>query len=108
MKKTSIEFHGIAVAETSPVATTATTTKNTTSTSATATGVPKAFLTFKGPDPYIITGIVMVEIALAILFDEDSMARKMGGGVLTPATLASETLLTRLDQAGVKIESRII
>lgn len=57
---------------------------------------------------YELTAIMMVEIALAILHDKDSVAKKMGGGVLTPATVASPHLIQRLDRAGIKIETRLL
>ena len=46
----------------------------------------------RGPDPYVQTAIYMVTAALAILYDPDSLARKIGGGILTPATLATPRL----------------
>ncbi|TGZ85431.1 hypothetical protein EX30DRAFT_314478 [Ascodesmis nigricans] len=67
----------------------------------------KAFVNFKGPDPYEVTAILMVEVALAILHDKNSLARKLGGGVLTPATVASPHLIQRLDRAGIHIETKL-
>lgn len=68
----------------------------------------KAFVSFKGPDPYEITATMMTEIALAVLHDEKSVAKKLGGGVLTPACVASDYLLQRLGRAGVQIEARML
>ncbi|KAF2156729.1 hypothetical protein K461DRAFT_249200 [Myriangium duriaei CBS 260.36] len=53
---------------------------------------------------YHMTGIFLAEAAMSLLKD-DSLAKKMGGGVLTPATLG-EGYVERLQKAGFKLELR--
>jgi short subunit dehydrogenase-like uncharacterized protein len=48
----------------------------------------------------------MTEAALTILKD-DVVATKSGGGILTPATLG-QTLIDRLDKAGLKFEAKML
>jgi short subunit dehydrogenase-like uncharacterized protein len=50
----------------------------------------------------------MVIIALAILYDENTLAHKLGGGILTPATLATPQLFQQLEKAGITIETKMI
>ncbi|KAI5776650.1 hypothetical protein EDC01DRAFT_624956 [Geopyxis carbonaria] len=59
-------------------------------------------------DPYELTGRMMVVIAMAILFDPNTLARKLGGGLLTPACLATPQLFRELDRAGLKIETKLL
>lgn len=49
---------------------------------------------------YHLTGICLAESAI-ILAREDTFAHKLGGGVLTPATLGA-SYLERLQKAGLK------
>ncbi|MCJ1412979.1 hypothetical protein MMC19_007080 [Ptychographa xylographoides] len=55
---------------------------------------------------YHLTGILMAEAAMTILRDE-TLAHRMGGGVLTPATLG-QAYVDRLQKAGVKMEARML
>ena len=59
-------------------------------------------------DPYTLTALCMVQIANSILFNKSTFAAELGGGILTPATLASPELFRLLDRAGLKIEVKII
>lgn len=69
----------------------------------------KAFVRVQSTaDPYTLTAICMVQTANSILFSKDTLASKLGGGILTPATVASPELFKLLDRAGLKIEARII
>ena len=52
---------------------------------------------------YYLTGILVAEAAMTILKGGEAPAAKMGGGLLTPATLGEE-YLERVRKAGVKIE----
>lgn len=53
---------------------------------------------------YLITGIFVVEAAMTLL-KSDTEAKKLGGGVLTPATLG-QPFITRLENAGLNIETK--
>lgn len=55
---------------------------------------------------YYLTGVFLAHAAMVILRD-DSVAKKMGGGVLTPATLG-QPLIDRLRTADVMIAADII
>jgi short subunit dehydrogenase-like uncharacterized protein len=55
---------------------------------------------------YLFTGIVIADVALSILNDV-TVAKKMGGGILTPATLGLP-LISRLQKSGIEFETRII
>ncbi|KAI4257227.1 MAG: hypothetical protein LQ352_001725 [Teloschistes flavicans] len=55
---------------------------------------------------YHLTGIFLAEAAMVILRD-DAPAKKLGGGLLTPATLG-QALVDRLRNAGVTIECRLM
>jgi short subunit dehydrogenase-like uncharacterized protein len=56
----------------------------------------------------MLTGILLALTAMAILFDEDTVARKMGGGVLTPSTIATERYFKELEKAGVFVETKML
>lgn len=63
---------------------------------------------FAKGDAYVFTALLIVEAALAILYDsEGSLAQKMKGGVLTPASLG-DGYVKRLEKAGVEINSRLL
>ena len=53
-----------------------------------------------------MTGIFLAEAAMSLLND-DSEAKKLGGGVLTPATLGAP-YIERLQKAGIKFETRVL
>lgn len=61
---------------------------------------------------YYLTGIFLAEAAVVILRGKTEgkgriMARALGGGVLTPATLG-ESYIERLRTAGVRFETELI
>lgn len=69
----------------------------------------KAFVRIQSTvDQYTLTAICMVQAASSILYNKDTLAAKLGGGILTPACLASPELFKLLDRAGMKVEARII
>jgi short subunit dehydrogenase-like uncharacterized protein len=69
----------------------------------------KAFVRVQSTiDPYTLTAMCMVQIANSILFNKNTLAARLGGGILTPATVASPELFRLLDRAGLKIEAKII
>lgn len=55
---------------------------------------------------YYLTGVLLAEAATVILRD-DTLAKKLGGGVLTPAMLG-QPFIDRLEDAGVVIETKLI
>ena len=55
---------------------------------------------------YYLTGIFLAEAAM-VLLHEDELARKLGGGLLTPAMLG-QPFVDRLRNAGIILESRIM
>ncbi|KAI4101463.1 MAG: hypothetical protein L6R37_004938 [Teloschistes peruensis] len=55
---------------------------------------------------YHLTGIFLAEAAMVILRD-DALAKKLGGGLLTPAMLG-QSFIDRLRNAGVTIECRLM
>lgn len=55
---------------------------------------------------YHLTGVFAAEAAITILRD-DTEARKMGGGLLTPATLGV-AYIERLRKAGVKMDAMVM
>lgn len=57
-------------------------------------------------DLYHLTGVFAAEAAITLLRD-DTMAHKVGGGFLTPATLG-EAYIDRLQKAGLKFEVRMM
>ncbi|KAL7269207.1 hypothetical protein RUND412_008139 [Rhizina undulata] len=68
----------------------------------------KALLVVKAAkDPYTITGLLLVKIALAILF-EDTEARRDGGGILTPSTVSCDELYRGLERAGLEWEVKLL
>jgi short subunit dehydrogenase-like uncharacterized protein len=68
---------------------------------------PRAFVKahFKG-SMYEMTALIMVQAAITLMKD-DVVAKKLGGGVLTPATLG-QPFVDRLNEAGLTIESKIL
>ena len=52
---------------------------------------------------YYLTGLALAEAAMVILRGGETDAKKLGGGILTPATLGDE-YLERLRKAGVTVE----
>lgn len=56
---------------------------------------------------YKLTGLFLAEAASTILQDDDIAAKKMGGGVLTPATLGSG-FLDRIKHVGVLFETKML
>ena len=57
---------------------------------------------------YNVTGIFVTEAAMVILRGpKDILARKLGGGILTPSTLG-QPFIDRLIQAGVTFETKWI
>lgn len=59
-------------------------------------------------DCYTLTGILLAHTALAILFDPDTAAREMRGGILTPSTVATESYFGALEKAGVFVEVKML
>lgn len=59
-------------------------------------------------DIYTLTGILLVQTAMSLISDEDILARKYGGGVLTPSTAASPTFFKNLDRSGFHIETKMM
>jgi len=55
---------------------------------------------------YHLTGIFASEAAITLLRD-DTLAKQIGGGFLTPATLGG-AYIERLQKAGVKIDVRMM
>ena len=55
---------------------------------------------------YSLTGILLAEAAMVIL-EDDSLAERLGGGILTPAMLG-KPFVDRLRKVGVLLESRIM
>ncbi|EON68317.1 hypothetical protein W97_07575 [Coniosporium apollinis CBS 100218] len=56
---------------------------------------------------YYLTGLLMAEAAMVILRGGENQARKMGGGIVTPATLGEE-YVERLLGAKVGISARLL
>lgn len=68
----------------------------------------KAFAKMKfNGSGYHMTGIVLAEGARTILLESDTLAKKLGGGILTPATLG-QPYLDNLERAGLPIETKLI
>lgn len=57
-------------------------------------------------DCYTLTGILLAQTALAILFDP--AARAAGGGVLTPSMVASQRYFEALERVGVVVEVKML
>ncbi len=55
---------------------------------------------------YLLTGLLMAEAAM-VLLQSDELTKKLGGGVLTPATLG-QPFIDRLRGAGVIIEAEML
>ncbi len=55
---------------------------------------------------YYLTGVFLAEAAITILRD-DNIAKKLGGGILTPAMLG-QPFIDRLRRAGVLFETRLL
>lgn len=55
---------------------------------------------------YRLTGVFAAEAAITLLRDE-TLASKIGGGFLTPATLGG-SYVERLQKAGVKFDVRMM
>ncbi|KAL9001523.1 MAG: hypothetical protein Q9169_000098 [Polycauliona sp. 2 TL-2023] len=55
---------------------------------------------------YYLTGVFLAEAAMVLLTSDD-LTTKLGGGLLTPAMLG-QSLIDRLRNAGVSLESRIM
>lgn len=69
----------------------------------------RAHVTFRCElDCYTLTGILLAHTALAILFDPDTVAREMGGGILTPSTVATRRYFDGLERAGVVVEVKMM
>ncbi|KAF8539824.1 Saccharopine dehydrogenase-domain-containing protein [Trichophaea hybrida] len=69
----------------------------------------KAFVRVQSTvDPYNLTALCIVQVANSILFNKTTLAAKLGGGILTPATVASTELFELLEQGGLMIETKII
>ena len=67
----------------------------------------KAFSQFRWDGGlYYLTGVLLAEAAIVIL-REDSLVKKLGGGVLTPAGLG-QPFIDRLKDAGIIIETELI
>lgn len=60
---------------------------------------------YKGGN-YYFTGLLLAEGAMVLLRDE-SLAKKLGGGVLTPATLG-QPLIDRLRGSGTEFTVELI
>ncbi|KAF8248242.1 hypothetical protein K440DRAFT_583674 [Wilcoxina mikolae CBS 423.85] len=69
----------------------------------------KAFVRVQSTvDPYNLTALCMVQVANSILFNKSTLAAELGGGILTPATVASTELFELLERGGLMIETKII
>ena len=73
-------------------------------------GVPspaRAFAKFKWEGGmYHLTGVLLAEAAILILRDE-TLAKRLGGGLLTPAMLG-QSFIDRLKDAGIIFEAKLI
>jgi len=68
----------------------------------------KAFVRVQSTiDPYSLTALCLVQVANSILFNDSTLAAELGGGILTPATVASPELFELLDRGGLRIETKI-
>ena len=57
---------------------------------------------------YYLTGVFLAEAAFVLLRGQEEIeARKLGGGVLTPATLG-QPLIDRLQKAGLVLETSLL
>lgn len=64
-----------------------------------------AELKFKG-SMYYFTGLALAEAAMVILRGGETEAKRLGGGILTPATLGDE-YVDRLKKANTEIYVRL-
>lgn len=62
---------------------------------------------WKGTSMYHLTAVYLVEAAAVLLRDDGVTERKLGGGLLTPATLG-QAYIDRLMKAGVVIEAHMM
>ncbi|KAI9675328.1 MAG: hypothetical protein M1817_001231 [Caeruleum heppii] len=66
-----------------------------------------ARLTYEG-GLYYFTGVLLAEAAFVILRGQDeTLAKKLGGGILTPATLG-QPFIDRLQKAGMTLETKLM
>lgn len=56
---------------------------------------------------YDLTGVLMSEAAIVILRNSETAAHKIGGGILTPATLG-QPYIDRLQKAGIVMEATML
>lgn len=56
---------------------------------------------------YSFTGLAITEAAMVILRGGETEAKKLGGGILTPATLGDE-YVERLRAVGVEFDVKIL
>lgn len=56
---------------------------------------------------YQLTGVFLAEAAATLARDKDFVAKDVGGGFLTPATLGAP-FLERLQKAGLKVDARVM
>jgi len=59
--------------------------------------------TAESMDIYSLTGLLMVQTALGLLYDEDTLARRLGGGLLTPSTVVTPERIMELERSGFRI-----
>ncbi|RPB08921.1 hypothetical protein P167DRAFT_538908 [Morchella conica CCBAS932] len=59
-------------------------------------------------DTYTTTGILLVQTAMSLLSDEETFAKKTGGGVLTPSAAASPAFFMALDRCGFHVETKMM
>ena len=56
---------------------------------------------------YYFTGLAISEAAMVILRGGETEAKKLGGGILTPATLGDE-YVERLKKVGIEFDVRML
>lgn len=56
---------------------------------------------------YHLTGILLANAAATLVYDDDIAAKRLGGGVLTSATLGAH-FAARLEKAGVRFETKML
>jgi short subunit dehydrogenase-like uncharacterized protein len=64
--------------------------------------------TGEGIDLYSLTGLLLVQTALGLLYDENTLARKLGGGLLTPSTVVTPERIMELERNGFKITTALV
>jgi len=68
----------------------------------------RAIATFKiNGSLYYFTGLAIAEAAMVILRGENSEAKKLGGGFMTPATLGDE-YVERMKKVNVEIDVKML